>query len=74
MQQTESLQAHAPRGMEGRPGRQATVSRRVWMDPGCLDSLVTLQIPAIGYGLRYHYGIFRQEIHNGYQVNSPTHG
>src|SRR5271170_7390821 len=33
-----------------------------------MDSLATLAIPAIGYGLRYEYGIFRQEIQNGYQV------
>ncbi len=36
-----------------------------------LDSLATLHIPAIGYGLRYEYGIFRQEIRNGYQVEQP---
>jgi starch phosphorylase len=36
-----------------------------------IDSLATLQIPAIGYGLRYDYGIFRQELHNGYQVEHP---
>src|SRR5262249_34807381 len=36
-----------------------------------LDSLATLQIPAFGYGLRFEYGIFRQEIHNGYQVEQP---
>ena len=36
-----------------------------------IDSLATLQIPAIGYGLRYEYGIFRQEIANGYQVEQP---
>ena len=33
-----------------------------------MDSLATLQIPAIGYGLRYEYGIFDQEIRNGQQV------
>jgi starch phosphorylase len=32
-----------------------------------LDSMATLQIPAIGYGIRYEYGIFDQEIHNGWQ-------
>ncbi len=36
-----------------------------------LDSLATLQIPAMGYGLRYNYGIFRQTIDNGYQVEHP---
>jgi starch phosphorylase len=36
-----------------------------------IDSLATLQIPAMGYGLRYEYGIFRQEIKNGYQVEQP---
>ncbi|MDR1535101.1 MAG: glycogen/starch/alpha-glucan phosphorylase [Planctomycetota bacterium] len=36
-----------------------------------LDSLATLQIPAMGYGLRYNYGIFRQTIENGYQVEHP---
>ena len=36
-----------------------------------IDSLATLQIPAMGYGLRYDYGIFRQEIVNGYQIEHP---
>jgi starch phosphorylase len=36
-----------------------------------IDSLATLQIPAIGYGLRYEYGIFRQEIKNGWQQEGP---
>jgi starch phosphorylase len=33
-----------------------------------LDSLSTLDVPVIGYGLRYEFGIFRQEIVNGWQV------
>ncbi len=33
-----------------------------------MDSLATLQIPAIGYGIRYEYGIFDQEIRDGWQV------
>jgi starch phosphorylase len=33
-----------------------------------LDSLATMDIPAIGYGIRYEYGIFHQEIRNGDQV------
>jgi starch phosphorylase len=36
-----------------------------------IDSLATLQIPAMGYGLRYEYGIFRQEFEQGYQVERP---
>ena len=38
-----------------------------------IDSLATLQIPAMGYGLRYEYGIFKQEIRGGYQVECPDH-
>ncbi len=33
-----------------------------------IDSLATLQYPAIGYGLRYEYGIFRQTIEHGWQI------
>lgn len=33
-----------------------------------VDSLATLEIPAIGYGIRYEYGIFDQEIKDGWQV------
>ena len=33
-----------------------------------LDSLATLEIPAVGYGIRYEFGIFDQEIRNGWQV------
>ncbi len=36
-----------------------------------LDSLATLELPAYGYGIRYNYGIFRQEIRNGWQVEEP---
>src|SRR3954452_19298350 len=36
-----------------------------------IDSLATLQIPAIGYGLRYEYGIFRQEMERGWQAERP---
>ena len=36
-----------------------------------LDSMATLNLPAIGYGLRYDFGIFKQNIANGYQVEQP---
>jgi len=36
-----------------------------------LDSMSTLNLPAIGYGLRYDFGIFNQKIVNGYQVEQP---
>lgn len=36
-----------------------------------LDSMATLELPAFGYGIRYEYGIFNQEIENGYQIENP---
>ncbi|MCX8049168.1 MAG: glycogen/starch/alpha-glucan phosphorylase [Methylohalobius sp.] len=36
-----------------------------------LDSLATLHLPGFGYGIRYEYGIFRQAIENGWQVEHP---
>jgi starch phosphorylase len=38
-----------------------------------LDSCATLQLPVLGYGLRYDYGMFRQKIENGYQIEEPDH-
>ena len=36
-----------------------------------LDSMATMQIPAMGYGLRYEYGIFKQTIQDGWQREQP---
>jgi starch phosphorylase len=36
-----------------------------------IDSLATLQYPAIGYGLRYEYGMFRQTTRGGWQLEQP---
>jgi len=36
-----------------------------------MDSLATLELPAVGYGIRYEYGIFFQSIRDGYQVETP---
>jgi len=38
-----------------------------------LDSCATLQLPVMGYGIRYEYGMFRQRIENGRQVEEPDH-
>ena len=36
-----------------------------------LDSIATLELPGYGYGIRYDYGIFRQQIRDGFQVEEP---
>ena len=36
-----------------------------------LDSMATMQLPAMGYGLRYEFGMFRQTIENGWQREHP---
>jgi len=38
-----------------------------------VDSCATLQLPVMGYGIRYEYGMFRQHIENGFQVEEPDH-
>ncbi len=38
-----------------------------------LDSMATLGLPAFGYGIRYEYGIFKQKIENGFQMEHPDH-
>ncbi len=36
-----------------------------------LDSMATLKLPAMGYGIRYEYGLFKQAIENGKQIEIP---
>ena len=38
-----------------------------------MDSCATLTLPVIGYGIRYEYGMFRQTIEDGYQIEEPDH-
>ena len=38
-----------------------------------LDSCATLQLPVMGYGIRYEYGMFRQKIEHGHQLEEPDH-
>ncbi len=38
-----------------------------------LDSCATLQLPVKGYGLRYEYGMFRQHLENGFQIEDTDH-
>ncbi len=38
-----------------------------------VDSLATLHFPGFGYGIRYEFGIFRQAIEHGWQVEHPDH-
>ncbi len=38
-----------------------------------LDSCATLELPVTGYGIRYEYGVFRQRIQDGWQVEEPEH-
>jgi starch phosphorylase len=38
-----------------------------------LDSMATMALPGMGYGLRYEYGIFKQTIANGWQCEQPDH-
>ncbi len=38
-----------------------------------MESLATLELPACGYGILYEYGIFEQDLENGYQIEKPDH-
>ncbi len=38
-----------------------------------MDSCATLNLPVMGYGIHYEYGMFHQHIENGYQIEDPDH-
>src|SRR3974377_1014044 len=38
-----------------------------------LDSLATLNLPGFGYGIHYEYGLFKQEIQDGGQIEKPDY-
>ena len=38
-----------------------------------LDSCANLQLPVVGYGIRYEYGMFHQKIEEGHQIEAPDH-
>jgi starch phosphorylase len=60
------LSLHELGEQEGEPGLGSSSFGR--LAACCMDSLATLDIPAIGYGIRYEFGVFDQEIRDGWQV------
>ena len=48
----------------------ATAALEGWQ-PAFIDSMATMEIPGMGYGLRYEYGIFKQSIVDGWQREQP---
>ena len=59
-----------PRRTDRAGGGAGPGQRRAWVawPPAYLDSLASLEVPAIGYGIRYEFGIFDQAIQDGWQV------
>ena len=77
-----SARARAERAIERRGSTGSASSSRSrmpgWETVGSADSphassnsMATMQLPAMGYGLRYEYGIFKQAIQNGWQNEQP---
>ena len=63
---TEIIEQEPDAGLRnGGPGRLAACF---------LDSMATMELPAMGYGLRYEYGMFKQTINNGWQEERPDNG
>ena len=59
-------------GLSGSGRGTRTGQRRLGRLAACfIDSLATLDIPAVGYGIRYEFGIFKQTFEDGWQVEKP---